>query len=79
MYSDWFPHETELVFLHDGVCKDGPRNFATFKMELFAKIGDDRVYDQWTEVFVSCCSNSTIFTGKLKSDENSHALKVAPD
>ena len=64
--NDWFPHKTELVFVHGDVCKDGPRDAATFKMELFARIGHDRVYDQWTVVFVCCSGNLIIFTGKIK-------------
>ena len=64
--KDWFPHETGLFFVHGNVFKDGSRNSATFKMELFATIGNGRVYNQWTVVFASFCSNSTIFTGKIK-------------
>ena len=47
--------------------------------ELFATIFIDRVYKQWRVVFVCCCSNSKIFTGKLKSDEDGHAWKAASD
>ena len=64
--KDWFSHKTELVFVHGDVFKGRSRNSATFKMELFATIGNGRVYNQWTVVFACCCSNSTIFTGKIK-------------
>ena len=40
--------------------KDGSRTSTTFKMELFATIGNDRVYNQWTVVF-ACCSNCDYF------------------
>ena len=64
--KDWFFQETRLVFMHGNVFKDRPRNSATFKMELFATIGNGRVYNQRAVVFACCCSNSTIFTGKFK-------------
>ena len=38
----WFSHEAKLVFMHGIVFKDRSRNSATFKMELFAKIGNSR-------------------------------------
>ena len=65
--------------MHGDVFKDGSRNSAIFKMKLFTTIGNSRVYNQWTVVFGCCCSNSTIFTGKLKLDEKGHALKAASD
>ena len=40
--KDWFSHETGLVFVYGEVFKGRSRNSATFKMELFAKIGNDR-------------------------------------
>ena len=52
--------------MHGDVFKDGSRNSATFKMELFATIGNGKVYDQWKVALASGCSSSTIFTGKLK-------------
>ena len=64
--KDWFSHETRLVFVHGNIFKDGSRNSATFKMELFATIGNGRVYNQWTVIFACCCSNLTIFAGKIK-------------
>ena len=64
--KDWFSHKTGLVFVHGDVFKDRSRNSATFKMELFATIGNGRVYNQWAVVFTCFCSNSTIFTGKIK-------------
>ena len=62
----WCPHKTGLAFVHVNIFKDGSRNSATFKMELFATIGNGRVYNQWTVVFACCCGNSTIFTDKIK-------------
>ena len=73
--KDWFPHETELVFVHGDVCKDRSRNFTTFKMDLFAIIGNDRVYNR---VYVAAVTRPSL-QAKLKSDENSHALKAASD
>ena len=46
MKKDRFSHETGLVFVHGDVFKDGSRNSATFEMELFATIGNGRVYNQ---------------------------------
>ena len=73
-YKDWFSHEIGLDFIHGDVFKDRSRNSATFKMELFEAIGNGRVYNQWTFVSAYCCSNLTIFSGKIKLDENGHAL-----
>ena len=69
--------KTGPVFVHGDFFKDGSRNSATFKMELFATIGNSKVYNQSTVVLASGCSNSTIFTGKIKIDENGHALKAS--
>ena len=52
--------------MHDNIFKDGSRNSATFKMELFVTIGNGRAYNQWTVVFACYCGNSTIFTSKIK-------------
>ena len=38
----------------------------TFKMELFAIIGNGRAYNHWTVVFACCCGHATILTGKIK-------------
>ena len=46
--KDWNSHESGLVFVHSEVFKDGSRNSAIFKMELFATIGNGRAYNQWT-------------------------------
>ena len=43
--KDWFSLESRLVFMHANVFKDGSRNSATFKMELFATVGNGRVYN----------------------------------
>ena len=48
--KDWFSYEAGLGSVHD-VFKDGSRNSATFKMELFATIGNGRAYNQWAVVF----------------------------
>ena len=66
MKKDWVSHETGLDFMHGDFFKDGCRNSATFKMELFVTIVNDRVYNQWTVVFTCCCGNSTIFTDNIK-------------
>ena len=65
--KDWFSDETGLVFVHGDVFKDGSSKSATFKMELFATIGNGRVYNQCTVVFACCYGNSTIFTDKVKT------------
>ena len=65
--------------MDDDAFKDGSKNSATFKTELFATISNGRVYNQWTVVFACCCSNLTSLEAKLKSNENGHALKVASD
>ena len=62
----WFPHETKLVFVHGIVLKDRSRNSATFKMELFARIGNDGVYNR---VYVAVVTRPSL-QAKLKSDEN---------
>ena len=41
--KDWFSYKTRLVFVHGDIFKDGSKKFATFKMELFAAIGNGRV------------------------------------
>ena len=40
--KDWFSHETGLVFVYGEVLKGESRNSATFKMEFFATIDNDR-------------------------------------
>ena len=51
--------------MHGKVFKDESKNSAILKMELFATIGNGRAYNEWA-VFACCCSNSTIFKGKIK-------------
>ena len=55
------------VFMHGDVFKKGSRNSTTFKMELFATMGNGRFYNQWIGIFACCCSISTIFIGKIKT------------
>ena len=62
----WFSHEARLGSVRDSVFNDGSWNSATFKMELFATIGNGTAYNQWTVVFACWCGNSTIFKGKTK-------------
>ena len=64
--------------MHGKVFKDGSRNPATIKMELFATVGNGRVYNQWTVIFVAVVTQPSL-QGKLKLDENGHALKRASD
>ena len=52
--------------MNGNVFKDGSRNSATFKMELFAAIGNGRVCNHGQLLFACCCGNLTIFTGKIK-------------
>ena len=56
--NDWFSHKTGLAFVQGDVFKDGSRNSATFKMEIFATIGNGR--------FTTNGPYLTIFTGKIK-------------
>ena len=72
-----FSHKAGIVFVHDNIFKYRTKNSATFKMELVAKIGNGRAYNQWKVVFVCCCGNSPSLKAKLKLDENEHGLKVA--
>ena len=62
----WFSHKIGLVFVHGDVYKDWSRNSATFKMELFVIIGNDRAYNQFRVVFTCSCDNSIIFASKIK-------------
>ena len=73
--KDWFPHKTKLFFMHGHICKDRSKNSATFKMELFARIGNDRVYNR---VYVAVVTRPSL-QAKLKSDENGHVLEAASD
>ena len=75
--KDWFSHETGLVFVHGEVFKDGSRNLAIFKMELFATISNDGAYNQ-QYLHVTMVTRSSLLA-KVKLDENGHALKVASD
>ena len=59
-------HKTRLVFVHGKVFKGESKNSAIVKMELFATIGNGRAYNKWT-AFAHCCSNLTIFNGKIKT------------
>ena len=44
--KDRFSHETRLLFVHGDVFKDGSGNSGTFKMEIFAAIGNGRACNQ---------------------------------
>ena len=52
--------------MHGHICKDRSKNSATFKMELFARIGNDSVYNR---VYVAVVTRPSL-QAKLKSDEN---------
>ena len=52
--KDRFSHETGLVLVHGDDFKDRSRNSATFKVKLFATIGNGRVYNQWKVAFACC-------------------------
>ena len=65
--KDWFLHKTRLVSMHDDIFKNGSRNSTTFKMELFATVGNVRAYNQWMLVFAHCCGGKlTIVASKIK-------------
>ena len=77
--NDWFSHETELVFVHGEVFKEGSRNSASFKMELFATICNSRKLQMTSsDELKSNEQYSTLpsLQAKSKSDENGHTLKV---
>ena len=61
--------------MHGDVFKDGSRISATFKMELFSKIGNVRVYSQCTVALASV--TQPFLQAKLRLDRNDHALKAA--
>ena len=52
--------------MHDDAFKNRSRSSTTFKMELFAIVGNGKAYSQWIVVFAHCCGKSTIVTGKIK-------------
>ena len=52
--------------MHGDVFREGSRNYAIFKLELFATVGNGRACNQWTVVFACCCGNTTIFKGEIK-------------
>ena len=73
--------------MHGEVFKGRSRNSSTFKMELFVTISNGRnllrassdgptTNRQYLDVAVV---TRTSLQAKLKTDENGHALKVAPD
>ena len=65
--------------MHGDVFKDRSRSSATFKMELFAAVANDRAYKQLTLVSRCCCVTQLSLYAKLKLDENGHHLKAASD
>ena len=73
--------------MHGGVFKGRSRNSSTFKIELFVTVGNGRNLQrassdglttsrQYLHVAVV---TRTSLQAKLKTDENGHALNVAPD
>ena len=73
--------------MHGEVFKGRSRNSATFKMEFFATVGIDRnlqrassdwLTTNWYYLHVAVVTGPSL-QPKLKTDENGHALKVAPD
>ena len=73
--------------MHGKVFKDGSRNSATFKIELFATTGNGKNLQRASSnglttnrqyLHAAVVTRSTL-QSKLKTDENDHALKVAPD
>ena len=73
--------------MHGKVFKGGSRDSATFKMELFATIGNggnlqralsDGLASNRQYLHVAAVTLPSL-QAKLKTDENGHALKVAPD
>ena len=73
--------------MHGKVFKGGSRNYAIFKMEFFATIGNgrnqqkassDRLTTNKENLLVPVVTPPSL-QAKLKKGENGHALKVDPD
>ena len=80
-------HETGLVYMNGEVFKGGSRNSATFKIELFATISRGRNFQRASSdglttnrqyLHVAAVTQPSLQV-KLKTNENGHALNVAPD
>ena len=56
--------------MHGDIFKDGSRNSDTFKMELFATIGNGRVYNNEKQYLHVAVVTPPSLKAKLKSDEN---------
>ena len=65
--------------MHGDVFKEGSRNSATFKMELFATIGIVGFTTNGQQCLHVATVTQPSLQAKLKSDENGHALKAASD
>ena len=73
--------------MHGEIFKGGSRNSATFKMEFLATIGNGRNLQRASSdglttnrQYLNVAEVTWIsLQAKLKTDENGHALKVAPD
>ena len=77
--KDRFLHETGLLFVHGDVFKDGSGNSGTFKMEIFAAIGNGRACNHEHYYFHVAAVTRPSLHVKLKLDENCHALKASSD
>ena len=73
--------------MHGEVFKGGSRNSATFKMEFFTTVGNGRNLQRASSdglatnrqyLLVAVVTQPSLQL-KLKTNENSHAWKVAPD
>ena len=58
--------------------KDGSRNFAIFKMKVFATISNVGLTTYGQYLHVAAVTRSSL-SAKLKSDTNGHVLKAASD
>ena len=58
--------------------KDGSRNFAIFKMKVFATISNVGLTTYGQYLHVAAVTRSSL-SAKLKSDKNGHVLKAASD
>ena len=64
--------------VHGNFFKDRSKNSATFKVELFAIIGN-RVYNQWQKYLHVAVVTQPSLQAKLKLDESGHAVKARSD
>ena len=61
MEKDWFSQETGLVFMYGEVFKGRSRNSATFKMEFFGAIDNDRKLQRASSDWLTASADTGCF------------------